>query len=110
MKTTVYLYCRNEAPYLSRDAISGEKYVLSDTKDYFNRGDLNGFVCFRCECEEAFDLSGPMDDAERYLDLTKAHDLVEYYGMRIALTYDQLKGRRGGSKSLWPSAGPTSWG
>jgi len=51
----ILIYVTKAKPYLSKDAVAGGRYVLSDAKDYFNRGDLNGLVCFECECKEVFE-------------------------------------------------------
>ena len=50
----ILIYCTKAKPYLSIDIVSSGKYVLSNTKNYFNRGDLNGVVCFEGDCKEAF--------------------------------------------------------
>jgi hypothetical protein len=101
----ILIYCTKAKPYLSKDIVSSGKYVLSNTKNYFNRGDLNGLVCFECECNEVFDISKVVQTNKNLsLKIRGVYDTEEvmlYRGLKTALTLKQIEVYQGTSKRLF---------
>jgi hypothetical protein len=69
-----HIFCENGKPYLSKDVVSSGEYVVCDQKDYFNRGDLNGFAVIE-RADKISPVKIPLSDF--YEDETCAKPLSE---------------------------------
>ena len=100
--TTIYLYCTKAKPWLYYDE-QKEKYALRYGKR--KDTDLNGTVCFKCECNEAFDISKVVQTNKNLsLKIRGVYDTEEvmlYRGLKTALTLKQIEVYQGTSKRLF---------
>jgi len=112
MNYPVLIYVTKAKPFLSLDLNPQSKtyrlYRLSEHPDPSKKGeddqDLNGLVCFECECKEAFDFSEVVNtNTNLSLKIRNVFESeeVSFRGLKTALTLKQIEDYQGQSKTLY---------
>ena len=110
-KIPILIYVTKAKPYLSLDLNPQRKtyglYRLckhpDPSKDGEDDQDLNGLVCFECECKEAFDISKVVQTNKNLQILRKVYNTEEmtFYQGKTGLTLEQMETYQGNSKTLY---------